>query len=259
MTPFIIAEIASCHEGQLARMLASIQVAIGAGANAWKTWWTSDPERTCARMHAPEMREAYRLGAWPRAWLPSLATACHAGGLEFLCTVDLPEDIAVVAPCVDRFKIASWGSGDGEFIFAHQRYQKPLVISTGASDGTDERPVLIDAVDDERWYLHCVSAYPAPLEECNLAVITIEACDGFSDHTRHVLTGSWAVCAGATVLEVHFRLDDTPESNPDFAVSLTPSELRDYVRLSRLAALAMGDGIKRCMPSEAANRRFRYV
>jgi sialic acid synthase SpsE len=82
---------------------------------------------------------------------------------------------------------------------------------------------------------------------------------GFSDHTRDVRMGAWAVCAGARVLEVHYRADDTSPENPDYAASLTPAELREYIRQARTAMSAMGYRVKQCMPSEEGNRRYRYA
>lgn len=256
-TPFVIAEFASSHHGDLDRMLRGVAAAHDADADAFKTWWTSSAERTCERMHAPENLAINRLGQWPQGWLPIIRDACKARGLEFLCTVDLPEDISVVAPFVDRFKIASWGAGDREFIDAHRKYDKPLVISTGL-DGSQYVGIPAD-------YLHCVSAYPTPILDANLSVLwNREDLDGnayytgFSDHTRKVMMGALAVAAGAKILEVHFCLSDTAQDNPDRCVSHEPLHLAEYVRLARLAAVAMGDGIKRVMESEKPYLRHRY-
>jgi N,N'-diacetyllegionaminate synthase len=118
---------------------------------------------------------------------------------------------------------------------------------------------MLAHVFDPETVLHCVSGYPTPLEQVNLTVLRRWWCDGFSDHTANPLTGALAVAAGAKVLEVHFRLDETATDNPDYPVSLSPGGLRSYIYLARRAAEAMGDGIKRVMPSEEKNRRHRYV
>jgi sialic acid synthase SpsE len=253
--PFVIAEAGSSHDGVFDNMLACIKVAHRAGANAVKFQWHSDSDRLAARMNAPEARDTYARYAWPKEWLPMLSKDAHAKGLEFLCTVDLVEDIEVVAPYVDRFKIASWGATNVEFCQAHVKFQKPLIISTGCCDINEFLPLP----NPNAWVLHCVSAYPAPLEEANLGVIARYGLDGWSDHTANPLTGALAVAAGARILEVHFRLDETEPTNPDYVVSLSPGGLRSYIWLARRAAEAMGDGIKRCMPSEERNRRHRYV
>jgi N-acetylneuraminate synthase/N,N'-diacetyllegionaminate synthase len=256
-TPFVIAEFASSHEGSLDAMLAGIAIAKSADADAFKTAWGSSGARIAERMHAAELAEMYeRLFCWPRAWLPVLASEARSAGLEFICTVDCPEDIAVVAPHVDRFKIASWGALDYAFIRSHEYYGKPVIISTGLCV-SGERLLVPKYAGIS--YLHCVSAYPAPMDELNLAAIDRESLEGFSDHSANPLTGALAIAAGAKILEVHFRADNTPTSNPDYAASLSPAALHSYVYLARVAALAMGDGIKKIQPSEEKNMRHRYV
>ena len=255
MTPFVIAEMASTHDGVLEHMLAGVEVAKVAGADAFKTAWCSSAERVAERMHAgPENLPALKPVQWPRAWLPSIQYACQERGLEFLCTVDCPEDIAVVAPYVDRFKVASWGATDEAFQRRHFEVdpKKPMVLSTGLG----ARAYSIGWAPF--WVLHCVSAYPTPPWEAHLGVIR-HGYDGFSDHTAHVLTGALAVAAGARVLEVHFCLPDTSKTNPDRVVSHEPQALADYIRFARLAAVMLGEGVKTIQPSEEANVRFRYV
>jgi sialic acid synthase SpsE len=256
--PFVVAEFAGSHDGDLDKMLRGVHAAKQADADAFKTWWTSSAERTCARMNAPDMLETYRLGEFPMGWLYEIRKACTAHGLEFICTVDLPEDIPVIAPYVDRFKVASWGAKDKAFIEAHAKHGKPLIISTGLDGG---QYVGVHAA-----FLHCVSAYPTPLEDVNLAVLwdrdqyeDTAAYQGFSDHTKKVMMGALAVAAGARILEVHFCLPETSKDNADRCVSHEPDALREYIALARKAAIAMGDGVKRVMPSEEKFVRFRYA
>lgn len=261
VTPFIIAEFASTHDADLGKALELIRIAKDCGADAVKTAWGSSGDRIAQRMHAPDLAPIYwKYFCWPRAWIAEMSKAAHDLGLEFLCTVDCFEDIDVVAPHVDRFKIASWGASDHAFIEAHAKYDKPIVLSTGA---TRRNRIAFDAIPDDNDYfiLHCVSAYPAPLEECNLSVLSHDErlfC-GFSDHTANTITGGLAVAAGAHVLEVHYCHPNTSKDNPDRVVSLKPWELKTYITFARQAAVAMGDGVKRIMPSEQANTRHRYV
>ena len=72
-TPFVIAEMSGTHEGIFDRMLEGIAAAKAADADAFKTWWCSSAERAAARVHAPELVEAYRVGEFPASWLPLLA------------------------------------------------------------------------------------------------------------------------------------------------------------------------------------------
>jgi sialic acid synthase SpsE len=96
-----------------------------------------------------------------------------------------------------------------------------------------------------------VSAYPAPLDEMNLAAMRAGGVAGLSDHSRHVLTGAFAVCVGATIIEAHIRDWGTQKDNPDFSTALDPYEFSEYVQHIRLAERMLGDGVHRVQPSEA--------
>jgi N,N'-diacetyllegionaminate synthase len=98
--------------------------------------------------------------------------------------------------------------------------------------------------------LHCVSSYPAPIDQINLAVLRQGWCSGLSDHSRDLDMGMMAVCAGAKVVETHFRLYDCDPVNPDYPVAFDPGELAMYVGKIRKAERALGDGVKRVQPSE---------
>jgi len=106
--------------------------------------------------------------------------------------------------------------------------------------------------------LQCTAEYPAPTEEVNLrAMLTMEQaflCPvGFSDHTPGVGASPWAVAFGASVIEKHFTLDRNLKG-PDHQASLEPKELQELVRTVREVEVALGDGIKRPMPSEIGNK-----
>lgn len=328
----VIAEIGSCHGGRVDAMMEAIHVAKQAGADAIKYQWVSSPERLAARRHAEDYLAAYRTIAFHDGWLRELKVKCDEVGIEFMCTVYLPEDIPVIAPLVKRFKVASFEATDEEFLHAHDQWiredewivdgvgktaithedgylpeckwrvpkaeyeeqkhgriigaftiRRELIVSTGMGDeqGVD----LLIHGSETTAILHCVSAYPCPPEEANLAgikairqlveqaeeeqedrirrtnsfagVTSYEITIGYSDHTRSVLTGALAVATGAEIIEVHFRLDSTDPANPDYGHSLSPDQLRQYVQNVRFAELAMGSGIKKMQPSEERWAKYR--
>jgi N-acetylneuraminate synthase/N,N'-diacetyllegionaminate synthase len=107
--------------------------------------------------------------------------------------------------------------------------------------------------------LHCVAAYPAPLAEVNLALIKPDLFDGISDHSAYPMTGAFAVMRGARVVEVHCRLDETRKDNPDYAHSLPPARLKEYIANIRIAETMYGTDEKRVMPSEKALVKHRVT
>jgi hypothetical protein len=105
--------------------------------------------------------------------------------------------------------------------------------------------------------LHCVSAYPAPLESANLLAIRSLERDtgypvGYSDHTLGIEAAVLSVALGARVIEKHFTLSKTQSSFRDHQLSADPVELAELVRRVKLARAALGDGVKRMMPAEQA-------
>lgn len=258
MTTFVIAEAGSCHSGSLATAKHLIRAAAEAGANACKFQFWSDADRLADRRHVPdEYREVYRRFALPVAWLPELAATCGALFIEFMATAYLPEDLPTLAPFIKRWKIASFEASDREFIAAHAPYGKPLIISTGMMTG---RPPCVAGVSVA--WLHCVSAYPAPIDSLNLAVLRSGLYDGFSDHSAPNLTWTGALSVAAlgcedAIIEAHLRLDDTDPANPDYPHAMTPRQFGDYVRAIRFAEKCLGSGEKRCQPCEENMRQYR--
>ena len=76
---------------------------------------------------------------------------------------------------------------------------------------------------------------------------------GWSDHTEGLQVSLAAVAAGADLLEKHVTLNRNLPG-PDHRASLEPEELAELVRAVREVELAMGDGVKRPVASEAGNQ-----
>lgn len=256
MRTVIIAEIGSTHDGDLGKAYDLIYAARDAGAGYVKAqFWSSAKRLAERRQSGPGYEEIYRTYQIPRDWIEALANRTHATGLGFICTSYLPEDIETVAPHVDHFKVASFEAADLDFIAAHYPYchwqpDRWLIVSTGLQDGgtltrlkTERAVVGSGRPSVTMKLLHCVSAYPAPVESLALGQIQPEELDGFSDHAavRWPASGAVAVALGAKILEVHLRLPETDERNPDAQVALMPGELRRYIEHVRYADAAIGD------------------
>ena len=259
MTPFIIAEFGCCHDGDLEKARRLVWQAFSAGANAAKGQFWSSPKRLADRRRAPDAEAAYERYRMPAGWLGDLAEWCWRDGLEFMTTCYLLEDLPTVAPFVTRWKIASFEAQDLDFVCAHKPFGKQTIVSTGLCGG-EALGQLQEFKDSHfgQWdirLLHCISAYPTPVDQANLRAIRDFGLDGFSDHTTSVLTGALAVAAGATIIEKHLRLDETDPANPDYGHSLPPDQFALYVQNIRLAEAAMGDGLR----SDAERPWSRFV
>lgn len=253
--PYIIAEMGSCwlYGDRLAHGLQLIRHSADAGASAVKTQWCSDPRAMAARRHVPE--QTYDYLEWPYEWHRLLRAEARRCQMDYLSTVYLPQDVPTLAAAVDQLKIASLEFGDYALVDACLGTGKAVLVSTGAcslEDVVDFKVRYCDVIDRDLFLLHCVAAYPVPMAEANLAVIEEIDAVGYSDHTGHALAGALAVASGARILEVHVRLDGTPQECPDYGHSLLPDLLRYYVAAAHECAQLLGDGVKRIMPCERA-------
>ena len=253
MRTLVIAEIGAAFGRTLDAAMALVDHAAALGADAAKTQFWSSSSRLAERRRAPELASTYEAARLPATWLPILAEAARRQGIEFMATTYLPEDVELVNPHVGRFKIASFESQDEAFLRAHQRFVKPIIVSTGVCG--EEAVARLRQRRRERpgqlSLLYCVSAYPTPLEALRLAEMRWRDLDGLSDHTTSVLTGALAVAAGARIVEKHLRLAGADPANPDFGHSLPPDEFQLYVQNVRMAEAAMGDGERGPNPAEA--------
>ena len=192
-----------------------------------------------------------------------LKAHCDKANILYLCTpyeeksTDLLERIGVAA-----YKIASTDTSNIPFLRYLARKNIPVILSTGMSSlGEVEEAVnelRLHGLDGKIVILQCTSEYPVPVNEINLrAMKTMElafGCPvGFSDHSPGLGASPWAVAAGACVVEKHFTLDRNMEG-PDHRASIEPEELKELVKTIRNVETALGDGIKRPMPSEIANK-----
>lgn len=256
--PYIIAEIGSSHEGRLEYATDLIRMASSAGAQAVK-FQLYDTDRLCARRHAEPYRNNYLVYQLPHDWLTFLRHAAHVNNLELVLSVYDRQDLEAAAPFADRLKVASFEAGDFDLIRACYETGKPVIVSSGMSDsqGIQKLRLSCKMLGPDVALLHCVSAYPAAMEDLNLSVIKYYRLDGFSDHSRNILTGALAVSHGARMLEVHVRRYETPESNPDFPHSLTPDELEMYASFAQQAAQAVGEKYREILPCEQSNTAYK--
>lgn len=266
MSILVIAEVGSTwnwsanQKKNLEMGMHAIDMAADAGADVVKFQWTSNQVKMAERRRV-QVPSAYHELNWPKEWHEKFYQYAQRTGVEYACSVYVPEDVAVIDRYVQRFKIASLEALARDMWEAVRQSsrtaKKPILCSTGAMDLSDYSLAygLIPHGADVA-FLHCVAAYPSPVGEMNLFCLHADKADipfeGLSDHSGHILTGALAAAAGAGIIEVHMRLDRTPKENPDYQHSHAPGRLRQYIENIRLAEAMMGDGHKRVMPSEEA-------
>lgn len=252
----VIAEMGSTHEKELQRIFNGIEVAANCGADVVKLQWISSAGRLAGRRNALEYLQAYQKIAFPREWHPLIVAKCKKHRIQYGCSVFLPEDVEEIGQWVDLVKISSFEAADFELvskvIYQCREHVIPLVISLGGRGRNEARQLLwklkrIDGfadIENHVHFLHCISAYPTSIQDAQLHCLSTygkKVYAGFSDHTLSLLSGAVAVGCGATVIEKHFRLQNTPTTNADYAVSLLRDALESYIDNIREAELLYGD------------------
>lgn len=261
-----VAEVSSNHHGDLARCVRFVDVAADIGCDAVKfQLFRID------RLFAPEVMacradlRARRAWELPPSFLPPLSEACRRRGIAFSCTPFYLEAVAELRPYVDFYKIASYELLRHDLLSACAATTLPVVISTGMAT-MDEILVAVERLRragcPSPELLHCVSGYPTPPDQTNLAAIatireTTGCRTGWSDHS--VLPGvvnraihRW----GASMIEFHLDLDGEGDEFRTGHCWL-PDAIGTVIRETRSAERSDGDGVKAPTPAEAPDRPWR--
>ena len=266
---FVIAEIGHNHQGSVERAQELFVLAKQCGVDAVKlqkrdnrSLFTRklydspyDNENSFGATYGAH-REALELDAAAYAELQACAREL---GLVFFATVfdaasgDLLEELDLPA-----YKIASGDLRNTPLLRHVASFGKPLIVSTGGAtlEDVDRAVETVTAINSQLCLLQCTAAYPAAVEELELGVITTyrerypELVVGLSDHQDGIAMAPVAYMLGARVIEKHFTVSHTAKGT-DHAFSLMPEGMRKLVRDLRRVPLAVGDGVKRPLPSEA--------
>lgn len=183
---------------------------------------------------------------------------CNSKKIDFLST-PFDEESAVFLEKlgVEKFKIASGEITNKMLLKTIAKFNKPIILSTGMSSlGEVEEAIqwIKEEGNEDITLLHCTSNYPVKFDDVNLkAMKTLNEAFklpvGYSDHTEGIEIPIAAVAMGACIIEKHFTLDKNMVG-PDHKASLDPNELIKMVKSIRNVSKAIGDGVKRLLPSE---------
>lgn len=274
--PYVIAELSANHNGDRAQAMRLIKAAKETGADAVKVQTYRADTIT---LNSDD--DAFRIkgGLWDGRTLYDLYEEAHTPwdwhkpmfdyARELAITmfsspfdptaVDLLEDLNAPA-----YKIASFEAVDLPLIRYVASTGKPMIISTGMADAEEIAEAIAAAHDGgcrELAILHCVSGYPAPAEDYNLATIPdmIERfglVTGLSDHTLDNTTAIASVVLGGAIIEKHFTLDRAG-GGPDDSFSLEPAEFTQLCTNAKTAWAARGQVDYGRKSSEEGNVMFR--
>ena len=274
MKTLIIAEAGVNHNGDMSLAKKLVDIAAESGADLVKfQTFSADRLATHFAHKAEYQKSETRKTESQHAMLRKLELTeemhvqliayCQSRAVGFLSTgfdiesVDLLNRLGQ-----ELFKIPSGEITNMSFLRHIGGLGKRVILSTGMST-MDEIESAISVLENSGTprskvtVLHCTTAYPAPMSDVNLSAMqsiksALNVEIGYSDHTLGIEIPIAAVALGATVIEKHFTLDRNMPG-PDHKASLEPTELKAMVNAIRNIERALGDGVKRLMPSEVEN------
>jgi len=258
----LIAEFCQNHNGDFDTLLRMVDAAAEGGATHAKVQTIfaddvafrdrfeqgqTDPDGTVNTIKRPYQAEVERLRGLELSYEQQrrFVDACRAAGLEPLTT-------AFNLTCIPHIselgwssvKVASYDCGSLPLIEALAARFQEIILSTGASYDHEIEAAATYLRDRGTRFslLHCVTIYPTPLADMNLARLNYlrNLCPsvGLSDHSLVARDGVKAALAaihlGADTIERHFTVL-APDQSRDGPVSIRKEHLRqirDFASLS---------------------------
>ena len=265
---FIVAEIGNNHEGNFKLAKQMIYAAANAGVDAVK-FQTYLPEYFISSDDKFRLRRLKNFQLHYREFKELSKIAKKKGLIFFSTPLDI-ESAKFLNTIQPIFKISSGDNNFYELIEVITKLQKPIIISTGAAE-IDLIKKVYNKIIKSKFYkkkyknlglLHCVSSYPVPYEEANLASIIYlrklfpDVVIGYSDHTIGIDAAVLSVIAGARIVEKHFTLDKKYSHFRDHKLSADPREMSMLVKKIRITEKMLGKEEKKVQKSEKAMKRL---
>jgi pseudaminic acid synthase len=211
------------------------------------------------------LHDLYGEACTPYEWHPALFAHAKKLGVTMFSTPFDQTAIDLLASLdAPAYKIASFEVTDLPLIAAVAKLGRPMIISTGMANLGE----IGDAVATAREHgngevalLHCVSSYPANIEDANVATVphlgqAFGVVTGLSDHTPGSAASVAAVVLGGSIIEKHFTLARA-DGGPDAAFSLEPHEFKALVDDCKNAWKAVGAVNYDLLGCERGNVVFR--
>ena len=273
---YVIAEAGLNHNGSLEIAKKLIDVAAIAGADAVKF-----QKRTVEKLAVPSALDA-KDDRFPefgktyreiREYLEftleqyrGLKVYAEAKGLDFMVTAfDIDAVNFLEELDLKFYKLASHSLTNLKLLDYLACLKKPTVLSTGMAEPEeiDQSVEIFRRHKAPLSLMHCVSAYPTPLAECNLSMMDVlrkryDLAVGYSGHELGYLPTVVAVSMGAQLVERHYTLDKQM-TGFDHKMSLSSDELVAMIRDIRNVPKTQGCGKKEVSETEWITRRKYHV
>ena len=277
--PFIIGEISANHDNSLDKTFELLKLAKKIGLESVK-FQTFDLDEMTLNIEKKEfmLKNSFKSSSWndrslyslyqeaqlPHKWHEPLFKFCKS--LKLLCFSSVFDKISL--KLLEKlncpiYKIASLESLHFPLIEKVLKTRKPVFISTGTLniEEIDELVCFLKKKSNNYLLMHCVTDYPANIQDLNLAHIKYlkskYKCEvGFSDHTIGNIGAIASIAHGATVIEKHFKLKEK-KNMLDNNFSLNPSQMMKFINDVNNSWIAIGKSPKQISVNEKKFVKYR--
>ncbi|MHA1492197.1 MAG: N-acetylneuraminate synthase family protein [Promethearchaeota archaeon] len=259
----VIAEIGNNHEGNYALAKKMIGLAAQAGAGAVK-FQTIIPEKLISSLQKERIKQLKRFQLTYDEF-KKLSNVAKKKNILFLSTPFDIESAKFLEPLVSAYKIASGDNNFYPMIEVIAKTGKPIIMSTGLMEFKEIKKSIDfinkiwkkNGIKQDLAILHCVAAYPTPLDQANLLSIKqlqgLNVTVGYSDHTLGIQAATLAVALGARIIEKHFTIDKNYSNFHDHQLSADPKEMKLLIENIKIAQKLLGQDKKKIQNSEKDN------
>ena len=258
----IIAELCQNHNGDLKILEEMVHAASECGADFAKIQSLHSSELTHRERFDNGINEGGRIKVIKRPFVDEyerlkkldLEHDDHLRFLEFckkykikpLTTIFSLSKVDIVSDLnFEEVKVSSFDCASHRLIedIAKKPFKR-IIVSTGATFNREIKKTIeiLERYKKNFTLLHCVSIYPTPLEDANLARINylkkISKSVGVSDHSNPEksknLIPAVSFYMGIDLIEKHFTIL-SKDKTKDGPVSVNPEQLKELVKLNKMS------------------------
>lgn len=266
--PYIIAEMACAHDGELEKAKRLVDSAVNSGADAvqFELFEPNDNIVPMSDIHGLLKTLYFTRDEWKELFEYTRQFDIAISTFAY----DFPSLKLGIDLGSDFIKLNSSDLSNPDMVIGCAESGLPYTVGTGSSTMEEIAKSLRLALahgGDQAILMHGLQNFPTNFQNAQVSRMNIlrDAFDclvGYADHTDandplSKIIDLVAVGMGASVLEKHITVD-RKEEGIDFQAALEPAELKAYVELMKIGYVAVGP--KRVIPfkeNDYSYRRFQ--
>lgn len=267
--PYVIAEIASAHEGDISLALEIFNHAASTGTNAVKFQIFNTDSLLSKYNDKYDLFKSIELE--PSVWL-ELLSECSSKNVDLIAEVyDFPSlELTERTGAIGSYKIPTSDIGNLPLIEEATKSNKPLILAVGGATYNEIEDALNIAekhTTQPICLMHGFQSFPTRIEDSEISRIrylkkAFGHAIGYADHvdaSQHEFSRMlpiMALSAGAEVIEKHIT-NDRDRKGLDYYSSLNPDEFKSLVCLIRDMFPAVGK--EENWELSAAEKEYRHL